>query len=344
MKKSLLFCGVAALAFASCTQNEVLDVNENRAIGFDVFVGKATKAVTDLTDGNLKQFNVFGDFDNGASIVFDNTQVTGSGVSTSGTWIPADQAYWTTGKIYKFGAYSDGNNGLTKDTQVSFSNGTLTISGYSVNDSKDLIAATKEVTCSSGNETVDLSFRHLLSKIKFTFSTTAVPTAYKLEVTSITFDGIKTGAGCTFADNDIRTDWSGDNGTYKVPTLGDYAVERGEATTEDILVIPQANNTITATITVNMYDEATYQDDASNTPIATNTFTASLATSDDPDDENDAANTWTPGYVYNYTATINPSDIDSNLKEIKFTVTEVKDWENHNNPDGDPITPTVPRP
>lgn len=342
MKKSLLFCGVAALAFASCTQSEVLDVNENRAIGFDAFVGKATKAVTDLTGSNLTQFNVFGDFDNGASIVFDNTLVTGSG--TPGTWTPADQAYWTTGKTYKFGAYSDGNYGLTKDSQVSFSNGTLTISGYSVDNTKDLIAATTEVTCSSGNETVDLSFNHLLSKIKFTFSTTAVPTAYKLEVTSITFSGIKTGAGCTFENNAIANGWSGTNGTYTVPTLGDYAVEGGSATTDDILVIPQVNNTITATITVNMYDEATYQDDASNTPIATNTFTASLATSDDSDDENDAANTWTPGYVYNYTATINPSDIDSNLKEIKFTVTEVKDWENHNNPDGDPITPTVPRP
>ena len=38
MKRNLLFCGVAALALASCTQNEVLNVNESRAIGFDAFV------------------------------------------------------------------------------------------------------------------------------------------------------------------------------------------------------------------------------------------------------------------------------------------------------------------
>lgn len=311
MKKSLLFCGVAALAFASCTQNEVLDVNENRAIGFDAFVGKATKAVTDLTGSNLTQFNVFGDFDNGASIVFDNTLVTGSG--TPGTWTPADQAYWTTGKTYKFGAYSDGNYGLTKDSQVSFSNGTLTISGYSVDDSKDLIAATKEVTCSSGNETVDLSFKHLLSKIKFTFSTTAVPTAYKLEVTSITFDGIKTGAGCTFANNAIATGWSGINGTYIVPTLGDYAVEGDEATTQDILAIPQDNN-ITATITIKMSDEKT-----GNALVESKVFTASLATTTEAK--------WKPGFVYNYSAEINPDDINEQMKEIKFTVTSVEGWD-----------------
>lgn len=337
MKKSLLFCGVAALVFASCTQNEVLDVNENRAIGFDAFVGKPTKAVTDLNGTSLSKFNVFGDFDGGASIVFDNTVVTASGTGdlTGKTWTPEDQAYWTLNKTYEFGAYSNGNNALTKD-QVSFNNGTLTISGYEVNDANDLIAATAQVECKSGDETVDLSFKHLLSKIKFTFSTTAVPTAYKLEVTSITFDGIKTDAGCTFASNAIVTGWSGTNGTYTVPTLGDYAVEGGEATTQDILVIPQANNTITATITVKMIDEK-----SGAVLVESKQFTASLKTSDDNTDEGDAEDTWTPGYVYNYTATINPNQIDSNMKEIKFTVTKVDDWKDHNDTDGDPITPAA---
>lgn len=338
MKKSLLFCGVAALAFASCTQNEVLDVNENRAIGFDAFVGKPTKVVTDLTGSTLSKFYVFGDSENGASIVFDNTEVNGAdeGSGSGKTWTPADQAYWTTGKTYQFGAYSDGNNGLIKGTQVSFANGTLTIKGYSVNDSKDLIAATKSVTCNNGDEIVDLSFKHLLSKIKFTFSTTAVPTAYKLEVTSITFSGIKTGAGCTFENNAIATGWSGINDTYIVPTLGDYAVEGGEATTQDILVIPQANNTITATITVKMIDEK-----SGAVLVESKEFTATLGTTKDNSIIGDEDNKWLPGYVYNYTATINPNQIDSNMKEIKFTVTKVDDWKDHNDTDGDPITPVA---
>ena len=342
MKRNLLFCGVAALAFASCTQNEVLDVNESRAIGFDAFVGNNTRAVTDLTKDDLKKFYVFGDYDAGASIAFSNTEVNGN---TGGDYTPVNPAYWITGKTYKFGAYSDGNSGLAKD-KVSFNNGTLTISEYAVDDSKDLIAATAEVSNADGNNNVELSFKHLLSKIKFTFSTTAVPEAYKLEVTSITFSGIKTGATCTFANNAIGTQWSGTPGDYTVPKLDDYAIEGGKASTDEILVIPQANNNIVATITVNMYDEATYEEGGSNnTAIATNKFTASLGTSDDTNDDDDEVNKWTPGYVYNYTATINPDDVNDQMKEIKFTVTEVEEWKEHDKDnDYDPITPAVVTP
>lgn len=310
MKRNLLFCGVAALAFASCTQNEVLDVNENRAIGFDAFVGNNTRAVTDLTKDDLKKFYVFGDYDAGASIAFSNTEVNGN---TGGDYTPVNPAYWITGKTYKFGAYSDGNSGLDKG-KVSFNNGTLTISGYEVNDANDLIAATAEVSNATGNDNVQLSFKHLLSKIKFTFSTTAVPEAYKLEVTSITFEGFKTGAGCTFANNAITTEWSGANGTYTVPKLDDYAIEGGKASTDEILVIPQANNSITATITVKMIDEK-----SGTVLVESKEFTASLATASET--------VWKSGYVYNYTAVINPDKVNDQMKEILFTVTSVEGWD-----------------
>ena len=45
MKKSLLMLGAAAMMLASCTQNEVVEVAESRAIGFDAFVNNNTKAV-----------------------------------------------------------------------------------------------------------------------------------------------------------------------------------------------------------------------------------------------------------------------------------------------------------
>ena len=35
MKKGLLMLGAAAMMLASCTQNEVLEVSESRAIGFN---------------------------------------------------------------------------------------------------------------------------------------------------------------------------------------------------------------------------------------------------------------------------------------------------------------------
>lgn len=306
MKKSFLMLGVAAMALASCTQNEVVEYAENRAIQFGTFVNNNTRAVTDLTTDNLEKFYVFGDYDGGASIAFSNTEVAGS---QGDSYIPVNPAYWQTGKTYEFGAYSNGN---AKLTDVTFSNGILTISKYSVNDENDLVAATasKISAPSAGEEkSVPLTFKHLLSKVKFTFSTNAVPEAFRMEVSNLTFNGIKTDATCVFSNNTISTNWTGTPGAYKVPTLDDYAVTGGEASTEDILVIPQTNTNITASFTVTIYDQKT------GAKIVDNDFTASLNSTE-----------WEEGNVYNYTATINPDEVDGNLKPITFTVDEVSAW------------------
>lgn len=313
MKKGLLMLGAAAMVLASCTQNEVVEVAESRAIGFDAFVNNNTKAVTDITKASLTKFYVFGDYDNGASVAFSNTEVNGA---NGGTYTPVNPAYWQTGKTYAFGAYSNGNG---DQLTASFSNGTLTISDYSVNDANDLIAATVTGAAAPNageDKAVALTFKHLLSKVKFTFSTTASPEAYKMEVSGLTFNAIKTAATCVFSNNTISTDWAGTNGDYSIATLADYAVADGSASTDDILVIPQVNTTIEASFTVTIYDEKT------NNQIATNDFTASLDCSE-----------WVEGYVYNYTATINPDDVDDQMKPITFTVTSVTDWDTatHNN-------------
>lgn len=307
--------GIATMMLASCTNEDVLNVSDSRAIGFNTFVNNNTKAVTDITTASLSKFYVFGDYDKGASVAFSNTEVIGS---QGGTYTPVNPAYWQTGKTYEFGAYSNGNASLT----ASFSNGALTITGYSVDDAKDLIAATaSEIAAPAAGEdkSVPLTFKHLLSKVKFTFSTTAVPEAFRMEVSNLTFKGIKTAATCVFSNNTISTKWTGTEGDYTIATLGDYAVTDGFASTEDILVIPQSNTDIEASFTVTIYDENT------NEEIATNDFTASLDCTE-----------WVEGYVYNYTATINPDKVDGNLKPITFTVTKVEDWEPEQE---EPITP-----
>ena len=315
MKKGLMMLGIATMMLASCTNEDVLNVSDSRAIGFNTFVNNNTKAVTDITTASLSKFYVFGDYDEGASVAFSNTEVIGS---QGGTYTPVNPAYWQTGKTYEFGAYSNGNASLT----ASFSNGALTITGYSVDDAKDLIAATaSEIAAPAAGEdkSVPLTFKHLLSKVKFTFSTTAVPEAFRMEVSNLTFKGIKTAATCVFSNNTISTNWTGTEGDYTIATLGDYAVTDGFASTEDILVIPQSNTDIEASFTVTIYDENT------NEEIATNDFTASLDCTE-----------WEEGYVYNYTATINPDKVDGNLKPITFTVTKVEDWKPEQE---EPITP-----
>ena len=321
MKKQFLTVAVAALALAGCSKSETVEVAGNRAIGFESFVNNNTRAVTEITTANLTKFFAFGDYDNGGSIAFSNTEVNGT---QGGTYTPVNPAYWQTGKNYEFAAYSNGNEKLSN---VTFTNGTLTIEGYSVNDGNDLVAATASAEAPAANtdKSVPLTFKHLLSRIKFTFSTTAVPEAFRMEVSGLTFNAIKTEATCVFTGNTITTDWTGTNGDYTITTLADYAVTGGKASTEDILVIPQANTNITASFTVTIYDQET------GTKIATNDFTASLNSGE-----------WVEGYSYNYTATINPDKVNGQLKPITFTVTKVTEWKDPTDQSTSPAV--VPQP
>lgn len=93
MKKSLFVLGVAVAALASCTQSEVLEVAENRAIGFDAFVGNTTKTLpSSVAKDNFRKFYVYGAAEKETNIwtnFFTNVEVTGTSVGSSAEWTPA---------------------------------------------------------------------------------------------------------------------------------------------------------------------------------------------------------------------------------------------------------------
>ena len=95
MKKSLWIFGVAVIALTGCTNNEVVDIPQSRAINFsNTFVNNATRA--DVTNANFTQFWVYGGYQNGASWVdvFNNVKVSGASVGSSAVWTPEETAYW----------------------------------------------------------------------------------------------------------------------------------------------------------------------------------------------------------------------------------------------------------
>ena len=191
MKKSLFVLGVAVAAFASCTNEEVMEVASNRAIGFSVFVGNNTKAaVTEVSNETLNNFYVFGaskaaaDANWAPSFNNDNVTANSGSFGSNATWTtPEVTAYWQVGEDHVFAAYADGNNGSlttgTSDNNVSFDaeSQKLTFTGYSASNSKDLIVAIPAKIEGSNviagyNTGVGLSFYHALSQVKFTFTTT----------------------------------------------------------------------------------------------------------------------------------------------------------------------------
>ena len=106
-KKSLWILGAAVIALTGCTNNEVVDIPQSRAINFsNAFVNNTTRA--DVTNADFKQFWVYGDYQNESSWVdvFNNVKVSCASVGSGAVWTPDETAYWQVDKTYNFGFYT----------------------------------------------------------------------------------------------------------------------------------------------------------------------------------------------------------------------------------------------
>lgn len=301
MKKSLFVLGVAVAALASCTQSEVLEVAENRAIGFDAFVNNQTKAVTPVTAITSSEFYVFGEY----ASTTDSWSKEGNAFNND----PGDATYyWVPDMTYRFGAYANGLSGQLSNASFDAANSTLKFTGYTPTD-LDLVAAVSadmasgSATQSSNSNKVALTFKHMLSQVKLTFTTDAAST-YKLTISNVSISDAVSKADGTLVGNGGAPTWSNTTATAGY-AYGDFDGE-GQVVSKDApvnqvkLVIPQGSTdgiTVTFTATVNAEGEGT------------TTFTANLGhTLTD-------ANTWKPGYCYNYTAEVKLDQVLDNLGE-----------------------------
>lgn len=252
MKKNLFLLGLAVAAMTSCTNDEVLDVQQpvQKAIGFESFVNKTSRAVTPTTTpsetkddegnvtaiGGLEKFYAYGYYQSTpATSVFDGIAVTryilASTQSEKATayWNydldgangNENLAYWTS-NIYQFGAYANGNDTnpltFTEGNKITFEEGgntvNLTIPEYNVSDQNDLVAAITTVDNSSlSNDKVNMDFKHLLTKIKFSVKNN--DTKYKMRITSaLVIKNVYNQGKCVVSKNpnlairDITTVWT----------------------------------------------------------------------------------------------------------------------------------------
>lgn len=318
MKKSLFLLGVAVAALTSCTNNEVMEVAENRAIGFSSFVGNTTKAVTEFTgSATSADIYVIGFYgENGGELnqpVFKNE-------------LGSTLYYWNEDKDYIFGAYADGKGGKFDGVAFDPTNSKLTFTNYTPS-TKDLVAAVSDkvqnVTAASQGA-VSLSFKHMLAQVGFTFNT-QVGQEYTLAISDIQIEkAIKTATG-TYTKSGDAIAWDGSatgegEASYAYTDIADLANGTTNSNSEYNLVIPQAVSGIKVTFTASISGVGI-------DPAKTRDIEVTLPTT--------PVSTWTAGYKYNYTTTINAEDITDELKPIKFTVTEIPTWEEGGNTDLD---------
>lgn len=338
MKTNLFLLGMAVAAFSSCTNEEVTDVAQNRAIKFNQFVENNTREVQEVE--SLSSFYVFGKF--GEISNSYTTQIFNNESQDT-------PYYWVANKFYIFGAYADGNNGKIEDVTFDSAKKQLVFTNYSPDDTKDLVAAISDEVESGDNPTtndnkVSLTFHHMLSQVKFTFNTTDGK-EYQIKISNLKINAVKTSTGniALSESNNVTINWENTSAIKEdydmYPVISDVANENKRASSESKLVIPQngtdqLNVMFTATVKGGGLDK-------------TANFTANLSVAENIAGGNSNANTWIPGYRYNYTAEINAKMISEGGEkpEVLYPITFnaiVSDWEKAEDQNTTPQAPSVP--
>ena len=265
MKKGLMMLGIATMMLASCTNEDVLNVSDSRAIGFNgTGIDNITKA--DITSANFAQFYVYGGY--GTNAIFSKISVT---KGSDGKWGYNPTQYWANG-TWNFAGYA-GGDGVTPTWDNGAGKLTLAVNSDKDNQSDVIFAANKSIEVTDAttyNTPVTLNFTHLLSKIQFTFTKeTASLGGVTVKLKDFKVEGLTTNAK-----------WiDGTQGVADAPAIGDYTnftdlteVDGTDGlSTAEFYVIPQNVQEFKITVTAEITD-------ANDTEIKTGTVTATVPT------------------------------------------------------------------
>lgn len=324
MKKIFLIGLTAAAMLASCSNDETVEMAQQKAISFsNAFVNNGTRSIVDpsFTTGSLQDFAVYGFTQKGQ--IFNGEKVSKGG----NAWSYDNVQYWVPGNTYTFGAiapYSVAANvskvalpeNATKvEMEVAFTN----------TDAKqvDLLhAAPTQITGVTATYTtpVSMTFNHQLSKVKFSFAN-AVGVGYNVKVSNVKItDAFKEGTLTVAAAGNT---WG--NQTDKTLELNFGNVVADGATADEAAFIANA-------ATLESYNEK-LMIPMSNTAKYTVTFTAELFK------DNVSLGIYNHrveiknvefklGYCYDFKASLTHKNItaEDELNPIEFAVTKVEDW------------------
>lgn len=327
MKKVFLALA-AVVALAACSKEETLVQQAPEAIGFDTFVDNATRSVVDptLTAGELEEldngFSVYGfvTSDDNADVwapIFTDEQVK----FTGGAWGYTNTQYWIEDVTYDFCAIAPYHAGW--DTVTATKSG-ASLSFTSDGETDLLYAQNNGVQKPAGNDkSVHFTFRHTLSKVKFSFLNNydAANTTIKVHDIKVT-NPYKSASVALNATTATWSDWAfaaqGEqyvldfgNATFDNATTGDAVAFGANATLEsykELLLIPADYRETNKELAV----EFTYDIVVNETPIKSIKVEPKVAVNLEP------------GHAYDFKATI------SHGERIEFTVDEVAGWDESN--------------
>ena len=316
MKKVIIAAlSVGAMVLAGCTKTEVTSISDSAYIGFDnAYIGNPTKAVTEINKDNIQKFYVFGGTQ-AESDLFENVEVT----KVTNGWDYLNHKEWEPTTEYKFAAYYN-DASLTTPGNVSFdyTSGALTFTDFESSPNHQVDLLYDELTYTSkaegvANEKMQFNFRHMLSIVKFTFKS-GFGDGVTVTVSDMDFYGMNAKGTVTPTDADVvwtsNTPISEGNGFMLFSEANETnSAVAAKTAYDNCIVIPQTfsdNQTMVAKFTVTLTGEGL--DDVTTTKE----ITAYLP-----------ADTWKPGFRYNYVATIS----GQTMNYIEFDAPLVSDWD-----------------
>lgn len=350
MKKSILLLSGVAMIMTACSNDEVIEQAQTKAIGFDTFVDNSTRAKSeqDVSNSTLQSFLVWGvtykEATETPSAIFNAQPVNKNTSTTPITWDYTPARYWVAGNNYRFSAvapasaYTSESAPLTvvqnteAITDLNNSKGgiALTFDNSKANADVDLCFATSTVANAKANEApVNMQFSHMLSRVKFTFTNSFHSSSSVIKISNIIVtDAV---AKASIDKHAGATAWTASTdapGTFFIrftrivpPTITNGIAPNGSMETQHQYIFPLTD---AATYHVSFDVELLNYDQ--NTETYTSVASYSHTNVALPEI------TYTANYSYNFTADINPNTIDPNspLTSIKFTA-EVSPWGEFNN-------------
>lgn len=305
MKK--IFIAALVLAAASCAKNEVVNLNQE-AIDFgNPFVENSTRAAADPSFGKdanaITEFNVWGTANGVAIYTGQSVEDTDS----DGLWECGTKNYWVNGVTYNFAAVVNGN-------VTSLSNGLPATISYTANGTSDLVYADKLGMVgqpAGSNVPVDLTFAHLLSKVKFTVETEMTAADYRYEVTGINITSAPASGVYTVATKTWAPDAATDGQAFDSITVN--ATNKKVECANEKLIIPTSTVSVAYKVALQIKNgqnwDTIWEDDKTSNPVTLNGVELAA------------------GNAYNFTLTLNIGE------EIKFSVDEDVKWTSN-----DPVT------
>lgn len=207
--KKLFIMGLAAmgLALTACNSDETVEMAKGNAIGFKTFVNNSTRVATDATTTNLNAFKVWGLMNKG-----DNTGTPFDGVvvskDTQNGWTYTPPVYWEKGYAYSFVALAPNDAYTFTAPTVINTWGSLTFDNGA--GETDLIYATAKQSTVTGDVcplSVNLTFNHMLSRVRFQFEN-GMDDGSKLTVSNVKITDAYTSGTATLAEQLTDLSWT----------------------------------------------------------------------------------------------------------------------------------------